>query len=69
MQSKIKKKKNENIDTSNNAQIKDLRKQLEKRKNLKIRNDDGVKEGGKPIKNELEKIEDLVKRQESKGKE
>ena len=61
--------KNENIDTSNNAQIKDLRKQLEKRKNLKIRNDDGVKEGGKPIKNELEKIEDLVKRQESKGKE
>ena len=55
---------------NNNKQIKDLRNQLEKKQNLKIRNDDGLNEGGKkPIKNELEKIEDLVKRQESKGKE
>ena len=58
--------KNENI---NNNQIKDLRIQLEKRQNLKARNDDGMIESGKPIKNELEKIEDLVKRQESKAKE
>ena len=57
--------KNENI---NNNQIKDLRTQLEKRQNIKARNDDGMIDG-KPIKNELEKIENLVKRQESKGKE
>ena len=56
----------EKENNNNNTQIKDLRKQLEKRHNLKARNDEGEK---KSIKNELEKIEDLVKRQESKGKE
>ena len=50
-------------------QIKDLRNQLERRQNLKIRKDEGVQERNKNIKNELEKIGDLVKRQESKGKE
>ena len=58
-----------NEDLNNNAKIKDLRNQLEKRQNLKVRNDDGIQETTKPIKNELEKIEDLVKIQESKGKE
>ena len=57
--------KNENIENKN----KELRTQIEKRKKLKARNDDETIEGNKPIKNELEKIEDLVKRQESKGKE
>ena len=52
--------KNEN----NNIQIKDLRSQLEKRQNVQIRNDDGMIEGTKPIQNELEKIEDMVKMQE-----
>jgi hypothetical protein len=48
--------KNENIDNSN----KELRTQIEKRKNLKARNDDGMIEGNKPFKNEdyvEEKIE------------
>ena len=52
--------KNEN----NNIQIKDLRSQLEKRQNVQLRNDDGMIEGTKPIQNELEKIEDMVKMQE-----
>ena len=42
--------KNEN---DNNTQIKDLRTQLEKRQNIKVRNDDGMIEGTKPIQNEL----------------
>ena len=58
--------KNEN---DNNVQIKDLRTQLEKRQNVQIRNDDGMIEGTKPIQNELEKIEDMVKMQENKTKD
>ena len=55
--------------TTNNAQIKDLRSQLEKRQNIQIRNDDGMVEGTKPIQNEIEKIEQLAKIQESKIKD
>ena len=58
--------KNEN---NNNTQIKDLRTQLEKRQNVQIRNDDGMIEGTKPIQNDLEKIEDMVKMQETKNKD
>ena len=58
-----------NEDINNNTQIKNLRSQLEKRKSLKNKKEDGIKEGSKPIKNELEKIEDLVKRQEKKANE
>ena len=54
--------KNEN--NNNNVQIKDLRAQLEKRQSVQYRNDDGMIEGTKPIQNELEKIEDMVKKQE-----
>ena len=54
---------------NNNVQIKDLRTQLEKRQNIKIRNDDGMIEGTKPIQNEIEKINQLAKIQESKIKD
>ena len=60
--------KNEN-NANNNVQIKDLRTQLEKRQSVQIRNDDGMVEGTKPIQNEVEKIEQLAKMQESKLKE
>ena len=59
----------EKNDNDNNIQIKDLRTQLEKRQNVQLRSDDGMIEGTKPIQNELEKIEDMVKKQESKAKD
>ena len=59
----------EKNDNNNNNQIKDLRTQLEKRQNVQLRSDDGMIEGTKPIQNELEKIEDMVKMQESKAKD
>ena len=59
----------EKNDNNNNIQIKDLRTQLEKRQNVQLRSDDGMIEGTKPIQNELEKIEDMVKMQESKAKD
>ena len=58
-----------NDNNNNNIQIKDLRTQLEKRQNVQLRSDDGMIEGTKPIQNELEKIEDMVKMQESKAKD
>ena len=54
---------------NNNNQIRDLRTQLEKRQSVHLRSDDGMVEGTKPIQNELEKIEDIVKMQESKAKD
>ena len=60
--------KNEN-NINNNVQIKDLRTQLEKRKSIQIRNNDGMNEGTKPIQNEIEKIEQIAKIQESKIKD
>ena len=59
--------KNEN--NTNTVQIKDLRTQLEKRQNVRLRSDDGMVEGTKPIQNEIEKIEQLAKIQESKLKD
>ena len=61
--------KNEINNINNNVQIKDLRTQLEKRKSIQIRNDDGMNEGTKPIQNEIEKIEQIAKIQESKIKD
>ena len=48
----------------NTRQIKDLRTQLEKKNSIKVNDDDGLVEGTKPIQNELEKIEDMVKAKE-----
>jgi hypothetical protein len=61
--------KNEINNINNNAQIKDLRTQLEKRQSIQLRNDDGMTEGTKPIPNEIEKIEQIAKIQESKIKD
>ena len=59
--------KNEN--NTNTVQIKDLRTQLEKRQIVRLRSDDGMVEGTKPIQNEIEKIEQIAKIQESKLKD
>jgi glycosyltransferase involved in cell wall biosynthesis len=61
--------KNESNIINNNTQIKDLRTQLEKRQNIQIRNDDGMVESTRPIQNEIDKIEQLAKIQESKIKD
>ena len=61
--------KNEINNINNNFQIKDLRTQLEKRKSIQIRNNNGMNEGTKPIQNEIEKIEQIAKIQESKIKD
>ena len=50
--------KNDNIN-----QIKDLKSQLDRRTNVIIKSDDGMVEG-RPIPNDLEKIEDLVRTRE-----
>ena len=47
----------------NANQIKDLKTQLDNRRNLIVRNDDGMVEG-RPIPSEMEKIEDLVRSRE-----
>ena len=60
--------KNEN-NINNNVQIKDWRTLLEKRQSIQIRNEDGMTEGTKPIQNEIEKIEQIAKIQESKIKD
>ena len=46
-----------------------MRTQLEKRQSIQIRNDDCMTEGTKPIQNEIEKIEQIAKIQESKIKD
>ena len=61
--------KNEINNINNNFQIKDLRTQLEKRQSIQKRNDDGMTEDTKPIQNEIEKIEQIAKIQESKIKD
>ena len=61
--------KNESNIINNNTQIKDLRTQLEKRQNIQVRNDDGMIDGTRPIQNEIDKIEQLAKIQESKIKD
>ena len=50
----------------NTNQIKDLKTQLDNRRNLIVRNDDGMVEG-RPIPNEMEKIEDLVRSREQEN--
>ena len=50
----------------NANQIKDLKTQLDNRRNLIVRNDDGMVEG-RPIPNEMEKIEDLVRSREQEN--
>ena len=61
--------KNDINNINNNDQIKDLRTQSEKRQSIQMRNDDGMTEGTKPIQNEIEKIEQIAKIQESKIKD
>ena len=50
----------------NANQIKDLKTQLDNRRNLIVRNDDGMVEG-RPIPSEMEKIEDLVRSREQEN--